>query len=413
MRPALLIAIVAVALAIVIGVDVWGARSAEHSGNEILDDATRSIELVEDMRWQLHKLVHLGEHAPLQPIIARLDADMTAYSPLARFEGEASAWARVRDQLVLSLDAARRGDVASVRLGDDAINDSIEQLVAINNREAESLAQRMAASRRVEIFGDVIAVIAAGFIITILGVRLSRAQERERQLIAENLQRAEDRNRELDAFAGRAAHDLRAPLNPIRGYAELISTDSHAPPDTRRQASLIIRGVQRMARVIDDMLALSRAGHPERGSASVAQVVTRVREELAPELSDADVTTEVDDVYVGCNDVSLEQLIRNLVGNASKFRSPERRLEIHVTARRAGDNIEVAVTDNGIGMDPESMKHAFDPFYRGRRDIAGTGLGLSIVERLTRAHGGSCTIDLGYAPGTRVVVALPEARARG
>jgi signal transduction histidine kinase len=396
MRPALLIAIVAVALAIVIGVDVWGARSAEHSGNEILDDATRSIELVEDMRWQLHKLVHLGEHAPLQPIIARLDADMTAYSPLARFEGEASAWARVRDQLVLSLDAARRGDVASVRLGDDAINDSIEQLVAINNREAESLAQRMAASRRVEIFGDVIAVIAAGFIITILGVRLS-----------------EDRNRELDAFAGRAAHDLRAPLNPIRGYAELISTDSHAPPDTRRQASLIIRGVQRMARVIDDMLALSRAGHPERGSASVAQVVTRVREELAPELSDADVTTEVDDVYVGCNDVSLEQLIRNLVGNASKFRSPERRLEIHVTARRAGDNIEVAVTDNGIGMDPESMKHAFDPFYRGRRDIAGTGLGLSIVERLTRAHGGSCTIDLGYTPGTRVVVALPEARARG
>ena len=412
MRPAVLISIVAVALAIVIGVDVWGARSAEHSGNEILDDATRSIELVEDMRWQLHKLVHIADKN-LEPIIARLDTDMTAYTPLARFEGEASAWARVRDQLVLSLDAARRGDFATVRQRDDAINDSIEQLVAINNREAESLAQRMAASRRVEIFGDVIAVLAAGLIITILGVRLARSQARERELIAENLRRAEDRNRELDAFAGRAAHDLRSPLNPIRGYAELISTDSNAPPDTRRQASLIIRGVQRMARVIDDMLALSRAGHPERGSASVAQVVTRVREELAPELSDADVTTEVDDVYVGCNDISLEQLIRNLVGNASKFRSPERRLEIHVTARRAGDNIEVAVTDNGIGMDPESMKHAFDPFYRGRRDIAGTGLGLSIVERLTRAHGGSCTIDLGYTPGTRVVVALPEARARG
>jgi signal transduction histidine kinase len=411
MRPALLVAIVAIALSVVIGVDVIGARSAEQSANEIFDDATRSIELVEDMRWRVHQLVHIGDR-PLEPIIAQLDADIAAYTPLARFEGEAAAWARVRDQLVLSLDAARRGDTTTVRQRDDAINDSIEQLVAINRREARSLANRMADNRRVEIFGDVIAVLAAGLVITILGVRLSRAQERERQLIAENLARAEDRNRELDAFAGRAAHDLRAPLNPIRGYAELISTDSNAPPDTRRQASLIIRGVQRMSRVIDDMLALSRAGHPERGSASVARVVTRVREELAPELGDADVTTEVDDVYVGCNDVSLEQLIRNLVGNASKFRSPERRLAIRVTARRSGDNIEVAVTDNGIGMDPESMKHAFDPFYRGRRDIAGTGLGLSIVERLTRAHGGSCTIDVGYAPGTRVVIALPEARAR-
>jgi signal transduction histidine kinase len=412
MRAALLIAIVAVALAVVIGVDVWGARSAQRAANEIFDDATRSIELVEDMRWQLHKLVHIGDR-PLQPIIDRLDADIAAYAPLATFEGESLAWARVRDQVVLSLDAARRGDIATVTQRDDAINDSIEQLVAINSQEARSLAQKMASNRRVEILGDILAVLAAGLVIAVLGVRLGRAQARERALIAESLRRAEDRNRELDAFAGRAAHDLRSPLNPIRGYAELISTDSNAPPDTRRQASLIIRGVQRMARVIDDMLALSRAGHPEAGAASVAQVVTRVREELAPELSDADVTTEVDDVYVGCNDISLEQLIRNLVGNAAKFRSPERRLEIRVTAKRTGGGVEVAVMDNGIGMDPESMKHAFDPFYRGRRDIAGTGLGLSIVERLTRAHGGSCTIDLGHAPGTRVVVALPEARARG
>src|SRR5262245_13863125 len=225
MRPALLVTIVAVALSVVIGVDVLGARSAERSANEIFDDATRSIELVEDMRWRAHSLVH-GDGPP-ERIIAQLEADISAYTPLARFEGEAAAWARVRDQLVLSLDAARRGDTATVRQRDDAINDLIEQLVAINSREARSLAQRMADNRRVEIFGDVIAVLAAGLVITILGVRLSRSQERESQLIAENLARAEDRNRELDAFAGRAAHDLRAPLNPIRGYAELISTDSN------------------------------------------------------------------------------------------------------------------------------------------------------------------------------------------
>jgi signal transduction histidine kinase len=64
-------------------------------------------------------------------------------------------------------------------------------------------------------------------------------------------------------------------------------------------------------------------------------------------------------------------------------------------------------------MDPESIKHAFDPFYRGRRDIAGTGLGLSIVERLARAHEGSCRIDPHHTPGTRILLTLPATRTRG
>src|ERR1043165_4620030 len=98
MRPALLIAIVAMALGVVIGVDVWGARSAQHSADAIFEDATRSIVLVEDMRWQAHKLVHIGDRE-LQPIIDRLDADKAAYAPIAPFEGEVTAWAPVPDQL--------------------------------------------------------------------------------------------------------------------------------------------------------------------------------------------------------------------------------------------------------------------------------------------------------------------------
>lgn len=411
MRPAFLIAIVGVALALVIGVDVWGAHTAQRSTSQIFDNATRSIELAEDMRWQLHQLVHTDDKH-LEPIIHRIDADMTAYAPLATFEGEADTWAGIRDLLVLSRDAARRGDFATLRQRDTMISDALEQLVGINKQKTQSLTNQIAADQRTEILGDVIAVLMAGLVVTMLAIRLSRAQERERQFVIEDLHRIEDRNRELDAFAGRAAHDLRSPLNPIRGYAELISTDNNVPPETRRQASMIIKAVLRMNRVVDDMLALSRAGHPEVGLASVAQGVTLVREELAAELADADVMVEVDDVHVGCNDVSLEQLVRNLVSNASKYRSPDRKLQIRVTARREGERVLISVTDNGIGMDPESIKRAFDPFYRGRRDIAGTGLGLSIVERLARAHGGSCSIDPDHTPGTRITVTLPMARAQ-
>jgi len=411
MRPAFLIVIVGVALALVVGVDLWGAHTAQHSANQIFNNATRSIELVEDMRWQLHQLAHADGKQP-DPILARIDADMVAYAPLATYENEADTWAGVRDLLVLSRDAARRGDFATVRQRDPGISDAFEQLVAINHQETQSLIDQIAADQRTETLGDVIAVLVASIVIAVFAIRLSRTQARERQLITENLQRIEERNRELDAFAGRAAHDMRSPLNPIRGYAELISTDNNAPPETRRQASMIIKAVLRMNRVVDDMLALSRAGHPEVGSASVAQGVTLVREELAAELADANVMLEVDDVYVGCNDVSLEQLVRNLVGNASKYRSPDRKLEIRVAARREGERVLISVTDNGIGMEPESIKHAFDPFYRGRRDIVGTGLGLSIVERLTRAHGGSCSIDPDHTPGTRITVTLPSARAR-
>lgn len=406
MRPAILIAIIGAALAFVIGVDVWGAQRAQHSANQIFDNATRSIELVQDMRWQLHQLAH-AEPNQIKNIVAQIDVDIAAYSPLATFENEGEIWGRVRDMLSLSRDAALHGELQEVRDRNDALIEAIQQLVIINNRESRVLTDAMNLDRRYEIWGDIIAVIAASVVIVILALRLSRAQAHERTLLAERVSRIEDRNRELDAFAGRAAHDLRAPLNPIRGYAELIATDANVPPETRRQASLITKAVLRMTRVIDDMLALSRAGHPEPGRASVPHVFARVREELDAELQDVAIDVDLENVEVGCNETSLEQVFRNLFGNAAKFRSPERKLTLTVSAHRKDGAVEIGVADNGVGMDAETMAHAFDPFYRGRRDIAGTGLGLSIVERIARASGGTCRLDAEHAPGTRVVLTLP------
>lgn len=406
MRPAVLAGIVGIALAVMVAVDVWGARSAQRSATQILEDATEGIRLVEDMRLQVERLSRGDD---VTHSAAQLASDMSVYAPLATFEDEGSTWTKVRDELVIALDAARRGDLSVFTSRSDAISSALEKLVGISSRETVSLTKDMVGDRRTEIVGDVIAVLAAAAMIAILAIRLSRTQDRERRLIAENLERAEERNRELDAFAGRAAHDLRSPLNPIRGYAELISTDASVPPDTRRQASLVIKAVMRMTRIIDDMLALARAGHPEAGTASMTRAISMIRDELSAELADANVEVTNDSAVVACSESSLEQILRNLIGNAAKYRSPERPLQIAITCTHTADHATIVVADNGVGMDAEAREHAFDPFYRGRRDIAGTGLGLSIVERLTRAHRGTCEIDAGHTPGTRVIITLPVA----
>ena len=408
MRVGYLITIIGVAMAFILAVDLWGARRAEEASDEILNNATQSIELVYDIRWQLHKLTE-GTPAQTRVAIAQLDADIAAYAPLATFENEGRTWAGVRDTLALFREAALRGDQAQVLVRESKLVEPIEDLIAINVRETTHAAQQMTSTRHTEIAVDTIAVLAAAVLIGVLALRLVRARQRTTELLAENLARAEDRNRELDAFAGRAAHDLRSPLNPIRGYAELISTDPAVPPETRRHASLITKSVLRMQRIVDDMLELARAGHVEHGTAAIVPVIGRVRDELEAELLDADVNVAAEDVTAAITETSLEQILRNLIGNAAKYRSPERKLAIDVSAKRAGAGLVIEVADNGVGMDRESLAHAFDPFWRGRRDIAGTGLGLSIVERLARAGGGTCQLDADRALGTRVIVTVPLA----
>ena len=407
MKPVYLIAVIATALLFVLVVDVRGSRSASQSADKILNNSTRAIELVEDLRWQIHQLGHTDREG-VPALITQLDRDVREYAPLAIDTDEAAVWIKVHDSVVIAREAASHGDFDLVRSRTQTIGPDVDRLVEINNAEVVSYLAKMNDDRTAEIIGDVVAVIVAGIVIALLARALYRSQAREQELARESLLRAEERNVELDAFAGRAAHDLRSPLNPIRGYAELISTDAKVSAETRRQASLITKGVLRMTKVIDDMLSLSRAGHPEPGHAQLKQTLDQVREELEAELRDVTVKTELEDLAVACSESSLEQILRNLLGNASKYRSSERPLEITVAAEQAPTSVTITVSDNGTGMDPEARAHAFDPFFRGRRDIAGTGLGLSIVEKICRSSGGTCALEANVPAGTRVVVTLPR-----
>jgi signal transduction histidine kinase len=178
-------------------------------------------------------------------------------------------------------------------------------------------------------------------------------------------------------------------------------------------ASRIRKSASRMIGIIDDLLALSVAGRPTPGEAPVAQVVDEVLGELAPDLADAKVEVRVDDVRAACSPGVLAQLLRNLVSNAIKYRSPVRPLALDIAAGQRDGAVELAVKDNGVGMSPEAVAHAFEPFFRAAQGRApGHGLGLAIVERTVSALGGECELESHVDQGTRVALRLPIAGGR-
>jgi signal transduction histidine kinase len=201
-------------------------------------------------------------------------------------------------------------------------------------------------------------------------------------------------------------------MNPIRGYTDLILESPSPPENVTAMAQRIRRAVDRMARVVEDMLALSVSGRPPEGRSSTDTVISSILEEMGAELQGVEVVTKVvaGQVVASAEGV-LSQILRNLIGNAIKFRARSRALSITIETRDVGSMVEIVVEDNGVGMDPENAKHAFEPFYRGlsTREVPGHGLGLAIVERTTRALGGSCQLWSIPDRSTRIAVRIPRA----
>lgn len=395
-----------------VAADLFVAGSVAERTAEIVDDEQRSIELVDDLRQQATRLASptLTEPELLQ-VIQRIAADARAYEPLADQPGEREEWTVVRQALENLQARVSAGDAVGLERQVASISNSIDRLVQINREGAHLQADAIRQLHRRAIVVDAaIGLLTLALVTTIVGLLL-RVLKRQRKLVESHISLLGERNRELDAFAGRAAHDLRVPLNPIRGYADLLLTGDESPEEVHVMAARIRIAVDRMSRIIDDMLDLSRVGRAAPGEASPAQVGAEVLEELGAELIDADVRSELTDEKVACTPGVLAQILRNAVTNSIKFRSHQRRLRLHLKSMSTPTRVELAVEDNGLGIDEESAEHAFEPYYRGRsdREVPGHGLGLAIVHRAAQAVGGECHISRIDPEGTRIIISLPRA----
>jgi signal transduction histidine kinase len=415
-RWPVLVALGAIALLLLgmVFADLLVARGVASQTAEIVENAERSIELVDDLRAQAHRLtVPAPAVADVLDASARIADDALAYDPLATSRGEREEWGHLQRVLARMQSAVEVGAPVSAYASE--VERSIDRLIRINEGAARAGVSAIHAIHRRALVADAVVGGLAFALAVVIAAVLLRLLARQRALVARHIDFVEQRNRELDAFAGRAAHDLRVPLNPIRGYADLLSLGTESPEQVRLMAGRIGVAVGRMTRVIDDMLELSRAGRPAPGRALPADALAHALHDLEPELRGAEVTTHLGGDAVACGPTILEQIMRNLLENAVKFSSRQRPLRIDVRSERRGPSVAITVEDNGVGMDAESARLAFEPYFRGYsdREVPGHGLGLAIVERATRALGGSCEMVSSPDGGARVTVRLPPATATG
>jgi len=220
---------------------------------------------------------------------------------------------------------------------------------------------------------------------------------------------ADSATRSLERVLEIVAHDLRNPLTAIKTLAASIG---QADPSLSQRLDRIDRAVDRMDRLIGQLVESTRIGHGELTISARAESVDWIVQEAVDSCSTTAREREITLEAVGIpGDASVQadrdliiQVLGNLVGNALKFTPPGGR--VTVTARPRGDAVELAVADNGSGIKPHDLPHIFEQYWKS--DNRGTGLGLFIAERVVQAHHGRIWAESTLGVGTTFFFTLPR-----
>ncbi|HEU4404493.1 MAG TPA: ATP-binding protein, partial [Polyangiaceae bacterium] len=247
--------------------------------------------------------------------------------------------------------------------------------------------------------------------------------EREALLARERAARelAVEASRSKDEFLASVTHELRAPLNAIGGWAQLLDDDAIDAKHRRRALEVIKANVEVQARLIDDLLDVGRitsgklrlAVGPLRPDAVVRAALDMVRP--AADAKRIALEASLDQVGEIQGDAGrLQQVASNLLTNAVKFTPEGGRVEVRL--QRRGAHVELRVADNGPGIEPSFLPHVFDRFRQAKAGQGGAkgglGLGLSIVKSLVELHGGAVSVESeGPGRGATFVVLLPTPSA--
>ena len=255
-----------------------------------------------------------------------------------------------------------------------------------------------------------------------LTARVRAEREREQLLTSEATARteAEAANRAKDVFLATLSHELRTPLNAIVGWTRLLLDGSVDPGSTRHALEVIDRNAQLQAKLVEDILDVSRiiSGglHLELRPVDLGSVIGAALDAVSPAARARQVRltsrlTGPARVVLG-DPQRLQQVIWNLLANAVKF-TPEGGTVGVDLVDAGGGAVQVRVSDDGAGIDPEFLPHVFERFRQAdgsiNRQHGGLGLGLAIVRHLVERHGGTVAASsAGKDKGATFVVELPE-----
>lgn len=230
-------------------------------------------------------------------------------------------------------------------------------------------------------------------------------------------EQAERASRAKDEFLALVSHELRTPLSAILGWTQVLRRTPNADEKLEQGLAVIERNTRLQARLIDDLLDMSRmvAGklRMDVQSLPLAEVIEAAVETIAPSAQARHIRVEkiLDSTMRVSGDAGrLQQVFWNLLSNAIKF-TPQGGV-VRIVMQRVNSHIEVRVIDSGQGMSKDFISHAFERFRQsttaGARETGGLGLGLSIVKYLVEMHGGSIGAQSdGEGHGSTFIVTLP------
>jgi len=211
----------------------------------------------------------------------------------------------------------------------------------------------------------------------------------------------------IGSLAGGVAHEIRNPLSSLKGFATYFKQRSPGRPEDQKIATIMIGEVDRLDRVVGQLLELSRPVTVSPKPLPVRSVIEGAVAVVRPRAVEAGVQLEVnlpdDGAPVPMDPERMHQVLLNLLINAIEAMRGGGKLQ--VSAKTVENGIEIRVADTGRGIAAEDLGHVFDPYFTTKS--TGTGLGLAIVHNIIEAHGGTVAIDSRPGGGTTVRLRLP------
>ncbi len=249
----------------------------------------------------------------------------------------------------------------------------------------------------------------------LLAASLDKAHNELRQTLGE----AHRANAAKDRFLAVLSHELRTPLNPVLMAASAMETDPNIPPEIRADISMIRRNVELEAKLIDDLLDLTRIANGKvqlyrrviDAHDLLEEAISVVRGDPASLQPEIKLDLAATYRHVDGDPARIQQVFWNLMRNAVKFTSPDGLITVR-TSNPSGHTLRIEVIDTGIGIAPEALPKIFNAFEQGDTDInrafGGLGLGLAISKTLVELHGGVLRAEsAGVGQGASFIFELP------
>ncbi|SCL36707.1 HAMP domain-containing protein [Micromonospora nigra] len=243
---------------------------------------------------------------------------------------------------------------------------------------------------------------------------LERSQ-RDRAALEQQAAELRRSNEDLEQFAYVASHDLQEPLRKVASFCQMLQRRYADQLDdrARQYIDFAVDGATRMQELINDLLTFSRIGrvYGDLREVDLTGLLAQAEANLSRAVEEAGATITSDPLPVVRGDPTLLTMLwQNLLGNAVKFRHPERAPVVDVAVREDAEQWSFTVTDNGIGIDPRFADKIFVIFQRlhPRSAYPGTGIGLAVCKKIVEYHGGALVLDEAYTGGARFRFTLPR-----